>query len=334
MLQEIFRIPGLDIPIYGYGLMMVIGFLVATQWARFLARRSAIDPEVFVTAGLVALISGVAGARISHILENFNEFTGGTFAQNIGKMLDIRSGGLTYYGGLIAATACTIAYGLIIKAPIKRGMDIIAPCLMIGLAFGRIGCFLNGCCYGAECNIHWLGVQYPYYSNAYVDQWQHGTLKEPVPRELLVEMPGKNGPQEKLLEPMNAMADPLIRNVALNTVSNEVHPTQLYSAATAFMLAALLSAYFTLPHAAGRVFALMLMLEGGTRFLLELIRVEPSVIGREATKTGLLSSLPSMSLSMILGLCLVVAGVGMWFAVKGPPDELAYQGEESTPASV
>jgi phosphatidylglycerol:prolipoprotein diacylglycerol transferase len=335
MLQEIFRIPGLDVPIYGYGLMLVIGFLVATQWARFLARRSAIDPEVFVTAGLVALVSGVAGARISHILENFSEFTSGSFTQNVGKMLDIRSGGLTYYGGFIAATACCIAYGLIKRVPIKRGMDIIAPCLMIGLAFGRIGCFLNGCCYGAECNIKWLGVQFPYYSNAYVDEWQHGKLKEPVPPELLVEIDGPKGPTEKLLEPHLVKLSPLARNAALNTGSNELHPTQLYSAATAFMLAALLSAYYTLPHAAGRVFALMLMLEGATRFLLELIRVEPAVVGEASHKTGWVQGLPSMSISMIIGLCLVAAGVAMWFAVKGPPDELAYQGEpEPSPASV
>ena len=95
MLQEIFRIPFLDSPIYGYGLMLVIGFLLATQLARFLARRSAMDPEIFVTAGLVALISGVAGARISHILENLPEFTSGSFTQNVWHMINIRSGGLT-----------------------------------------------------------------------------------------------------------------------------------------------------------------------------------------------------------------------------------------------
>src|SRR5262245_12264903 len=112
MLQEIFRIPFFNIPIYGYGLMLVIGFLLATQLARFLARRSAMDPEVFVTAGVIALLTGVAGSRISHILENLHDFTQGSFGQNLMKMVNIRSGGLTYYGGFIAATGCTIVYGL------------------------------------------------------------------------------------------------------------------------------------------------------------------------------------------------------------------------------
>ncbi|HSH93630.1 MAG TPA: prolipoprotein diacylglyceryl transferase [Roseimicrobium sp.] len=334
MLQEIFRIPFLDIPIYGYGLMLVIGFLLATQLARFLARRSAVDPEVFVTAGLVALISGVAGARLSHILENLGEFTNGSLTQNLWKMVNIRSGGLTYYGGFITATACTIGYGLYVKAPIKRGMDIIAPCLMIGLAFGRIGCFLNGCCYGAECDIKWLGVQFPYYSNAYIDEWQHGKLKQPVPEELLVPIPDSTDGSAKLLEPPLVERNSLAKNAAAQTGSNLLHPTQIYSAITAFMLAGILTAYYTLPHAAGRVFALMLMLEGGTRFLLEMIRTEPAVVGPESgAHSSLLQSLPNMSLSMVIGLGLVAAGLAMWFAVSGPPDELAYQGDtDSTPA--
>jgi hypothetical protein len=54
-----FRIPILDLPIYGYGLMVVLGFLAAIQTARYLARRVGINPEFFVNAGLVAIISGV-----------------------------------------------------------------------------------------------------------------------------------------------------------------------------------------------------------------------------------------------------------------------------------
>src|SRR5688500_15129122 len=75
MLQELFRIPGLDIPIFGYGLMLVIGFLAAAQLAKFLARRSGLDPEVFINAGLLALVSGVIGARLSHVLENLGQYT-------------------------------------------------------------------------------------------------------------------------------------------------------------------------------------------------------------------------------------------------------------------
>lgn len=99
-------------------------------------------------------MSGVAGARLSHVLENWSVYTDPhrTVLQNLWDAVNIRSGGLTFYGGFLLATPCTILYGIIKKVPIKTGMDIVAPCLMIGLGFGRIGCFLNGCCYGRNAN--------------------------------------------------------------------------------------------------------------------------------------------------------------------------------------
>ncbi|CAN5437945.1 hypothetical protein BH10PLA1_BH10PLA1_16150 [soil metagenome] len=310
MLQELFRIPFLNIPIYGYGLMLVVGFLVATQLAKMMARHSAIDPEVMMTAMLIMLAAGVAGARISHILENFHDFTKGTFTENIRNMLDIRSGGLTYYGGFLLATPCAIWYGIRNKVPIKRGMDIIAHCLMIGLAFGRIGCFLNGCCYGAECNLPWA-VSFPYYSNAYLDEFYSRRLQTPVPPILLV--PTRDG-GEKLLEPVLMADDAALRSEAASVGSNRVHPTELYSTFTAALLALILYAYYTLPHPPGRVFALMLILEGGTRFLLEMIRVEPAVYG-------------PLSLSMWLGLLLIGGGMLMWLLTAGPDDVMEFQSE-------
>ncbi len=310
MLQELFRIPFFNIPVYGYGLMLVIGFLLAVQLAKYLSVRSAIDPEVMATAMLIMLVAGVAGARISHILENLSDFTKGTFKENFLNMINIRSGGLTYYGGFLLATPCAILYGLSKKVPIKRGMDIIAPCLMIGLAFGRVGCFLNGCCYGAESNLPWA-VSFPYHSNAYVDEFYSGQLKTKVPADLLI--PLTNG-KEMLVDPTILQNDAALRSEAAHVGSNYVHPTELYSFLTALLLAILLSAYYTMPHAPGRVFALMLILEGGTRFLLELIRVEPAVYG-------------PLSLSMFLGMLLVGSGMLMWLLTKGPADDLEFRPE-------
>ena len=75
MYPTIFHIPILHIPIYGYGLMMVFAFL-GTQWlASKLAEMKGIDPEIFVNVALIALISGVVGSRLSHVLENLPYFT-------------------------------------------------------------------------------------------------------------------------------------------------------------------------------------------------------------------------------------------------------------------
>jgi phosphatidylglycerol---prolipoprotein diacylglyceryl transferase len=341
MLQEVFRIPGLDIPIFGYGLMMVIGFLCGVQLAKYLARRCGLDPEVFVNAALIALVAGVVGARISHVLENFSDYTRAdrTLVENLWAMVNIRSGGLTFYGGLILAFPIVIWYGIRKNVPIPRGMDIVAPAITMGLAFGRIGCFLNGCCYGAECQLPWA-VAFPYYSSAYVEQYDRGEIAPP--KELLVAdgrtQPDPLGriPKPRLVTPQElrqgyAMRtlnhpfgggqrervelDPSAKQIAAQQHALRLHPAQLYSAFTSFLITAILVAFFTMNPAPGRVMALMLMLEGVTRFLLEMVRAEPAVVGR-------------MSISMIIAVFVVVGGVIMWFVFverrrDGVPAELA-----------
>src|SRR5947207_11229188 len=99
----LFRIPGLGLPIYSYGVMLVIGFLLCLELAKFLARRVGIDPELFVNAGMIALVAGVIGARLSHVLENIHQYTDPhrTVWENFFDAVNIRSGGLTFYGGFI-----------------------------------------------------------------------------------------------------------------------------------------------------------------------------------------------------------------------------------------
>lgn len=307
MLQELFTIPGLNIPLYSYGLLMVIGFLCATQLAKYLARRTGLDPEIVVNAGLIALITGVIGARLSHVLENWHVYTDVSRSawDNFKDAANIRSGGLTYYGGFLLGMPCAIAYGLLKRVPIRHGMDVIAPALMIGLAFGRIGCFMNGCCYGAVCTNPHLGVTFPYYSNAHVEEFYADRLEaspevvRPSDRGGLV----LKSPAELRAEFGAAEANQLM---ATNR-SQEVYPAQLYSAFTAFFLAAVLVAFFTLPHAQGSIFMLMMVLEGSTRFVLELLRSEPAVAE---------TSLGAFSFSMIISIGLVIGGIIGYFLIR------------------
>ena len=299
MMPELFRIPFLNIPIVSFGLMMVIGFLCAMQLAKFLAKRSGIDPELFVNAALLALVSGVIGARLSHVIENIGQYTSPErgFWANLFDAVNIRSGGLTYYGGFLLAFPTLVIYAIKKKIPVRLGMDIIAPCLMIGLGFGRIGCFLNGCCYGAKCELPWA-VTFPYESIPYQDQFHRGEVSPPG--ELVHEIDGK-----AMLVPRRvAMASPTQRELVPSQRSLPLHPAQLYSSLTAFLIAALTTAFFTLPHAAGRGFALMMMVEGLTRYLLELLRAEPSVLNVGHYH---------LSLSMVLGIALMFVGGAMWF---------------------
>jgi len=209
MLPELFHFTlfGHDIHLYTYGLMMIVGFFASVYLARYLANRSGLDGEVFVNAGLIGLISGVIGARLSHVLENLDEFTRSdrTAMQNFFAMINLSSGGLTYYGGFILGFIVLVWYGIKKKIPLTLGMDIIAPCLMVGLGFGRIGCFLNGCCHGAVCEQPYA-ITFPYYSNPYIDQFDHGRgpLAEKVPTALVQ---FHNG-QKRLISPTEAQGDP------------------------------------------------------------------------------------------------------------------------------
>jgi phosphatidylglycerol:prolipoprotein diacylglycerol transferase len=310
MLQDLFRIPGTHITLHGYGLMLVIGFLLAMMLAKFLARRSKIDPEIFVNAALIALVAGVIGARLSHVLENWGQYTNPHRSawDNFKDAINVSSGGLTYYGGFLLATPACIAYGLYRKVPLRTGMDIIAPALMVGLGIGRIGCFLNGCCYGAECNLPWA-VRFPYYSNAYLDQLDRGEI---APARALLQNPPP-APGELLRDKAALSERPIPKSreqataqglqsamIAERAKVHPVHPAQLYSTITALLLAGLLVAFYSLPHTPGHVFALMCMLEGATRFMLEMLRVEPPVFGTK------------LSLSMWIGVWLVGLGALMW----------------------
>lgn len=306
MMRELFRfhVFGHEVPLWGYGAMLVIGFYCAMQVGRALARRSGIDPDVVVNVALIALIFGIVGARLSHVLENIEEYTRAdrTAWENFKAMIDIPSGGLTFFGGLLLATFACIAYGVMVKVPLRLGMDVIAPCVMIGLGFGRIGCFLNGCCYGAQCDVPWA-VSFPYHSNAYVEEYEDGKL---TPPDTLL-TPTADGTHLRLKTLDEVKVDPaaaelLRQKTPGKTESLAVHPAQLYSAFDGFLQAAVLIAYFTTRPAPGRVFALMLILQGLTRFLLEMVRAEPAVIG-------------NLSFSMVLSIPFVIIGVAMWYVV-------------------
>ena len=154
---------GVSLRIYGYGLMMVLGFLAAIAVGRRRARRMGENPDVMTQIGILSLIGGVLGARLAYVIQHWDtQFAG---AHSLGNILNITSGGLIYYGGLILAAVVVLVYLKLKRLPIRRHLDMVAVSLMVGLAFGRMGCLLNGCCYGGPCGHDWaLGTRFPMYS--------------------------------------------------------------------------------------------------------------------------------------------------------------------------
>jgi prolipoprotein diacylglyceryltransferase len=166
--------------VYGYGLMLVLGFLTGIYLAQWRARRNGENPEHCPQIGILALIGGVLGARIAYIIENREVFFPATGSPDWSSMLNITSGGLIYFGGVIFATLMVLGYLRLKGLPIRRFLDIVAVSMMIGLAFGRAGCWLNGCCYGGACSEEWaLATEFPMYSEPL---WKVGDGNSPFSR--------------------------------------------------------------------------------------------------------------------------------------------------------
>ena len=157
---------GLSLPVrvHGYGLAMVLGFITGIYLARWRARRCGENPDVLTQCGILALVGGVLGARLAFVIEKWDaQFAG---RENVlGEIFNITSGGLIYYGGVIAATVLVLVYLFAKRLPIRRYLDMLAVSLMVGLAFGRVGCLLNGCCYGGPSRADWpVAMRFPMFA--------------------------------------------------------------------------------------------------------------------------------------------------------------------------
>jgi phosphatidylglycerol:prolipoprotein diacylglycerol transferase len=139
VLLEIF-----GIKIYSYGTFVAIGFIFGLILAEKFAKKNNVDPQLISNLGIIILFSGIIGARILYVLVNLNYF----FHKPIFEIFKIWEGGLVFYGGLIASIISGIIYLRKKKKDVLQIANIITPSIAIAHAIGRIGCFLNGCCYG------------------------------------------------------------------------------------------------------------------------------------------------------------------------------------------
>lgn len=137
------------IPIYGYGMMLFLAFLVTSWFAARRARKEGIAPQHLQDLAIWLFVSGIAGARLTYMIQ---------YGVPIWRFFQIWQGGLVFYGATIGgALGFFAAYFLIVRRhrlSVLKLADIIAPCVAIGLALGRVGCLLNGCCWGnvATCD--------------------------------------------------------------------------------------------------------------------------------------------------------------------------------------
>lgn len=148
------------LPIRGYGVAMAIAFVVGILIARRRARSLGHDPDLIVDLAFFVIIASIAGARAAYVLVHWN-----AFRLEPSQIFRIWDGGLAQYGGVTAGTIVGLLFFARRRVNAWEGADIVAPSLALGIAIGRVGCFLNGCCHGVVCDLPWA-VTFPPGSHA------------------------------------------------------------------------------------------------------------------------------------------------------------------------
>ncbi len=131
--------------VYSYGLMLVLAFFVCSALAAAQAKREGLNREIILNFLFIAFIAGIIGARLLYIIQYW-EF----YSKEPLEMLMLQHGGLSWFGGLITGTLVGLAYLKHKRLPIYKALDTVAPFAALAQAIGRIGCLLNGCCFGRE----------------------------------------------------------------------------------------------------------------------------------------------------------------------------------------
>ncbi len=224
------------VPIFGYGFMLFIAFITSGWLATRRAKDIGLPEELIWDCAVWLFLAGVTGCRLFYCIQHYDRVFGDrTGLDWLFALVNLSNGGLVLYGGIITGAIAYFVFCYKKKLSPLLMADVIAPSLMLGIGFGRIGCFLNGCCYGDRCDLPW-GISFPSGS---------------VPFDALAE--------SGFVDPLSAATFPL-------------HPTQLYSAIDGFLLCGLTTLYFPYRRQNGEILAIVWLIYPVTRFLIEFLR--------------------------------------------------------------
>jgi phosphatidylglycerol---prolipoprotein diacylglyceryl transferase len=340
--------PGLGIPIRGFGVMLLLAVVTGVGMSVRRARQMGVDPEIIYALAFWMFVGAIVCARLFYVIEYRHEFARPTWRESLLAMLNVPSGGIVLYGALFGGLAAALAYFRTHRLPALALGDLIAPGMAMGGALGRVGCFLNGCCFGGLCEPPFPAVTFPANSAPYVRQIELGNLlgvqlreedqrivvTEVFPQsfaakaqllagDVIVSIEGTDVPSLGLARELIARAQQEVvlrlrdgREVtipfSLPPRSLPVHPAQLYDAMNLALLSATLWFFYPLRRRDGEVLALLLTLYPLSRFVIEIIRIdEPSQLG-----TGL-------SISQLISVGLVLLAVPFWIYLEASRRPLA-----------
>ena len=134
MRQVLFRIPGLGLPIYGFGLMVVGAFYAGLMLAVWRSRREKLDPETLYDLAIWILVGGLIGARLFYVVEYWGETV-----NSVGAIFRVWEGGIVFYGSVIGALVAILLYRAWRAFPLLATLDAMAPSIALGIVWDASG---------------------------------------------------------------------------------------------------------------------------------------------------------------------------------------------------
>ena len=214
-----------------YGVFMALGFTGALLNWVWQGRRRGYDSQFCSDLMFWIMISGILGARVAYVLENWTD----QYAAHPLSVIRIDQGGLVFYGGFVAAGAALVIFASRKKIKLLSLMDFVLTSVPLAHALGRVGCFLNGCCFGRITSSS-IAVRFPKGSLAWLEQYKQHIIDSSAP------------------------------------VSCPVYPVQLFESVYNLLLFILLLFVFRGYKRSGLVSAIYLILYPVGRFSLEFLR--------------------------------------------------------------
>jgi phosphatidylglycerol:prolipoprotein diacylglycerol transferase len=144
-----------------YGFMAALGLIFGLILIVKLGREQGLDPDKLWNLGIIAILSGIVGAKLLYFV------TDADARQNIFSLATLQAGGV-WSGGVVLALIMCIWYMRRNRLPVLRTCDVFAPGIALGHAFGRVGCFAAGCCYGRETHVPWAVTFHNHLANEIV----------------------------------------------------------------------------------------------------------------------------------------------------------------------
>ncbi len=140
-----------------YFVTLAIVYCIGIQYYFYRLKKFPLKPSIAADLLFVLMVFGFIGARLFYVLYQEPEF----YVQNLKQIFYVWNGGFVYYGGFLASVFAGILFLKLKKQNIFLWLDVSAPVAALSYGLGRLACFFNGCCYGAETDVFW-GFKFPH----------------------------------------------------------------------------------------------------------------------------------------------------------------------------